>query len=93
MKLVLASSLTAVLLGVGALVFSSGSYAQEPYCLPGCIQLRLECVKGNQTACASYDQMCMNCMERSAAGPTPPVKHDNTAGSAWVNSRQATLSK
>ena len=92
MKLVSASCTTAVLLGIGALLHSSASYAALPYCPSNCPSLHLECIKGNTTACDTYAQLCTNCMERIGSR-TPPVKHDITTNTAWVNSREATLTQ
>lgn len=93
MKLVSVTSTVAILLGVGALLNSTASYAQLPYCLPNCPVWHLECIKGNQAACNSYYQSCMNCMELRVDSGTPPAKYDDIMNTASINSRQASLAK
>jgi hypothetical protein len=93
MKLVSAASAIAVLLGVGALIHPTTSYAQLPYCLPQCPTWHLECIKGNQAACNSYYASCMNCMELRVDSGTPAAKRDSAMNAAWVNSRQTSLAK
>jgi len=93
MKLISAGCTVAILLGVGALLHPTASYAQLPYCLPQCPTWHLECIKGNQAACNSYYQSCMNCMELRVDSGTPATKYDSAMSAAWANSRQAPLAK
>lgn len=85
-KLSMATTVAALLLGIGAFMHVTPVSAQ-PTCSI-CATWWQECEAGNKTACTSFDNLCRGCPPRATVSGTPPVSGNNDSNAAALNSHR-----
>lgn len=85
-KLSMATTVAALLLGIGAFMHATPASALPP--CSTCATWWQECEAGNQSACTSFANLCRACPEHAALSGTPPISGNNDSNAALLNSHR-----